>query len=140
VVEAEKSAEAFPAYDRSRLVEIGGRQDELAGQPLIVSLLVVVDEVLADCGAQVALTEKASRQSPRLASASRLRFKAWATAEPARAAQEEPPCPSSRSRNSVYNQDGRLFVQDAVAAVVAAGQSVEGMMGPALRVQHDRRP
>ena len=51
VVEAEKSAEALPADDRSRLVEVGGRQDELAGQPLMVSLLVVMRDVLADHGA-----------------------------------------------------------------------------------------
>jgi hypothetical protein len=47
VVEAEKSAEALAADDRSRLVEVGGRQDELADQALMVSLLVVMRDVLA---------------------------------------------------------------------------------------------
>jgi hypothetical protein len=58
VVEAEEPAEAFPAYDRSGPVEVGGRHDELAAQALMVSLLVIVDKVLADRGAEVALTEK----------------------------------------------------------------------------------
>jgi hypothetical protein len=40
VAEAEKSVEALPADDRSGLVEVGWRQDELAGQRLMVSLLV----------------------------------------------------------------------------------------------------
>ncbi len=52
VVEAEKPTQALPAYDRrSRLVEVGGRHDELAGQALMVPLLVIVLQVLADRGA-----------------------------------------------------------------------------------------
>jgi hypothetical protein len=51
VIEAQKSTETLPAYDRSGPVEVGRRQDELAGQSLMVSLLVVVREVLADRGA-----------------------------------------------------------------------------------------
>jgi len=51
IVEAQESAEALPAYDRSGPVEVGGRHDELAGQALMVSVLVVLDEVLADRGA-----------------------------------------------------------------------------------------
>ena len=50
MVKAEKSADALPAYDRPRLVEFGRRQDELAGQALMVSLLVIVSQVLADRG------------------------------------------------------------------------------------------
>jgi hypothetical protein len=51
MVEAQESAKAFPAYDRSGPVMVGGRQDELAVQALMVSLLMVVDEVLAKRGA-----------------------------------------------------------------------------------------
>jgi hypothetical protein len=51
MVEAEEPAEAFPSYDRSGTVEVGGRHDELAAQTLMVSLLVLVEEVLADRGA-----------------------------------------------------------------------------------------
>ena len=36
MVEAQEPAEALPAYDRSRPVEVGGRQDELAAQDLMV--------------------------------------------------------------------------------------------------------
>jgi hypothetical protein len=42
VVEAEQSTEPLPTYDRFGPVVIGGRQDDLAAQGLVVSLLVVV--------------------------------------------------------------------------------------------------
>jgi hypothetical protein len=58
VLEAEKSADALPAYDRSGPVVVGGWQDELAVQALLVSTFVRVDEVVADRGAQMALFEK----------------------------------------------------------------------------------
>jgi hypothetical protein len=58
VVEAEQSTDALPAYEQSGPVEVGGRQDELAAQALMVSLSVVVSKVIADRGAQMALAEK----------------------------------------------------------------------------------
>jgi hypothetical protein len=39
-------------------VEVGGGHNEQAGQILMVSLFVIVDEVLADRGAQVPFAEK----------------------------------------------------------------------------------
>jgi hypothetical protein len=48
MIEAQQSAQTVPAYDRSGPVEVGGRRDELAAQPLMVALLVVMREVLAD--------------------------------------------------------------------------------------------
>jgi hypothetical protein len=51
-------AQALPAYDRSGPVEVGWRYDDLPAQALMVSLLMIVSEVLADCGALMALTEK----------------------------------------------------------------------------------
>ena len=36
MIEAEQSTKAFPAYDRSGPVEVGGRYDELAVQALMV--------------------------------------------------------------------------------------------------------
>ena len=51
IVEAQESAQALPAYDRSGPVEVGGRHDELAVQTLMVSLFVRVREVLVDRGA-----------------------------------------------------------------------------------------
>jgi hypothetical protein len=50
VIEVEKPAEALPAYDRSRPVEVGGGHDEMAAQALVVALSVVVLQVLADRG------------------------------------------------------------------------------------------
>ena len=50
VIEAKKPGEAFPAYDRSGPVVIGGRQDELTAQTRMVLLLVVLRQVLADRG------------------------------------------------------------------------------------------
>jgi hypothetical protein len=50
-IEANESAEALPAYDRSRPVEVGGRHDDLPTQALMVSLLMVVDEALVNRGA-----------------------------------------------------------------------------------------
>jgi hypothetical protein len=49
IVEANEPAQAFPAYDRPGPVEVGGRQDELAAQALMV--------VLADRGASMAFAE-----------------------------------------------------------------------------------
>jgi hypothetical protein len=51
MVEAKKSAEALPGHDRSGPVEVGWRHDELAAKALMVSLLMVMSEVLADRGA-----------------------------------------------------------------------------------------
>lgn len=50
-MEAQEPAYALPAYDRSRLVVAGGRQDELAARALMVSLLVVVRQILVNRGA-----------------------------------------------------------------------------------------
>ena len=41
VIEAEQSTEALPAYDQSRAVEVGERQDDLAAQALVVAFLVM---------------------------------------------------------------------------------------------------
>jgi hypothetical protein len=60
VVEAKESSQAFPAYDRSGPVEVGGRQDELAVQALMVSLLMITCQILADRGAQMALARSTS--------------------------------------------------------------------------------
>jgi hypothetical protein len=51
MIEAQESAQALPAYDRSGSVEVGQGQGELAAQALMVPLFVVVDKVLADRGA-----------------------------------------------------------------------------------------
>jgi hypothetical protein len=58
MMEAQQFVQALPAYDRSGPVEVGGRRGELAVQALMVSLFVIVDEVLADRGAQVPFVEK----------------------------------------------------------------------------------
>jgi hypothetical protein len=58
IVEAQEPIKALPAYDRSGPIEVGGRQDEPAVQTLVFSILVVVRQMLADRGAQVALAEK----------------------------------------------------------------------------------
>ena len=51
VVVAEEPTEAFSADDRSGPVEVGARHDELAAQALMVPILVIVLQVLADSGA-----------------------------------------------------------------------------------------
>jgi hypothetical protein len=58
IVDAQGGAKAFPAYDRSGPVVVGWWQDDLAAQALMVSLLVVVHQVLAVCGASMAIAEK----------------------------------------------------------------------------------
>jgi hypothetical protein len=61
VVQAQEPAKALSAYDRSRLVEIGRRQDELAAQALMVSLLVMYRNSIALVFTWVSTME---RQSP----------------------------------------------------------------------------
>jgi hypothetical protein len=58
VVEAQEAANALAADDRSGRRSIGWRLDESPTEALVVALGVVVGEVLADRGAQMALSEK----------------------------------------------------------------------------------
>jgi hypothetical protein len=58
VVEAQEPAEAFAANERPGPVVVGGRRMSWPPKPLVVSLLVVVEEVVADRGEQMALAEE----------------------------------------------------------------------------------
>jgi hypothetical protein len=52
MVEAQQTARALSTDDRAGPVEVGGQRDELTVQALMVSLLVVMEEVLSDRGAR----------------------------------------------------------------------------------------